>query len=103
MDYLGSTDAMTLRKRVYYGLYSLQHRGEESAGIASTDGKDIICYKGMGLVSDALKPQTLKSLKILLPLGMFDILRLVPATLGMHNHWWWIIIKEKLPLHITGS
>lgn len=50
-------------ERVYYGLYSLQHRGEESAGIASTDGKDIICYKGMGLVSDAIKPETLKSLK----------------------------------------
>ncbi|CAG0943261.1 amidophosphoribosyltransferase [Candidatus Brocadiaceae bacterium] len=50
-------------ERVYYGLYSLQHRGEESAGIASTDGKDILCYKGMGLVSDAIKPPMLKSLK----------------------------------------
>lgn len=56
-------------ERVYYGLYSLQHRGEESAGIASTDGKDIICYKGMGLVSDALKPQTLKSLKSPVAIG----------------------------------
>lgn len=50
-------------ERVYYGLYSLQHRGEESAGIASTDGKDILCHKGMGLVNDAIKRQTLQSLK----------------------------------------
>ncbi|MBE7445076.1 MAG: amidophosphoribosyltransferase [Planctomycetia bacterium] len=50
-------------EKTYYGLYSLQHRGEESAGIASTDGKDIICYKGMGLVSEAIKPHMLKLLK----------------------------------------
>lgn len=56
----GCEDAV---ERVYYGLYSLQHRGEESAGIASTDGKDIIFHKGMGLVSDVIKPQILKSLK----------------------------------------
>ena len=35
-------------ERVYYGLYSLQHRGEESAGIASTNGKDIVFIKGWG-------------------------------------------------------
>ncbi len=50
-------------ERVYYGLYSLQHRGEESAGIASSDGKDILCHKGMGLVSDVISQQTLLTLK----------------------------------------
>ncbi|GJQ49259.1 MAG: amidophosphoribosyltransferase [Candidatus Kuenenia stuttgartiensis] len=56
----GCEDAV---EKVYYGLYSLQHRGEESAGIASTDGKDIICRKGMGLISDALDARMLKFLK----------------------------------------
>ncbi|MCF6150337.1 MAG: amidophosphoribosyltransferase [Candidatus Kuenenia sp.] len=56
----GCEDAV---EKVYYGLYSLQHRGEESAGIASANGKDIICHKGMGLISDALKPHMIKSLK----------------------------------------
>ena len=56
----GCEDAV---ERVYYGLYSLQLRGEESAGIASTNGKDIIFHKGMGLVSDVIKPQIIKSLK----------------------------------------
>ncbi len=36
----------------YYGLYALQHRGEESAGIAVADGKTVVVEKGMGLVSD---------------------------------------------------
>jgi amidophosphoribosyltransferase len=35
----------------YYGLYALQHRGQESAGIVTCDGKDFHVQKGMGLVS----------------------------------------------------
>jgi amidophosphoribosyltransferase len=35
----------------YYGLYALQHRGQESAGIVSSDGKQFRVHKGMGLVS----------------------------------------------------
>ncbi|MDR2185051.1 MAG: amidophosphoribosyltransferase, partial [Treponema sp.] len=37
---------------VYYGLLSLQHRGQESAGIAALRDKTIECRKGMGLVGD---------------------------------------------------
>ena len=51
-------------EKVYYGLYSLQHRGEESAGIASTDGKDIVCHKGMGLVSEVINRTCLNLLKV---------------------------------------
>lgn len=36
----------------YLGLYSLQHRGQESAGIVSSDGKRLHSHKGMGLVAD---------------------------------------------------
>ena len=36
----------------YFGLYALQHRGQESAGIAVGDGRQITCYKNMGLVHD---------------------------------------------------
>jgi amidophosphoribosyltransferase len=38
-------------QKTYFGLHSLQHRGQESAGIASTDGEFIRCYTGMGQVS----------------------------------------------------
>jgi len=36
--------------KTYFGLHSLQHRGQESAGIASSDGKVIQCYTEMGMV-----------------------------------------------------
>lgn len=39
----------------YYGLYALQHRGQESAGIAVSDGQQINMHKGLGLITDAFK------------------------------------------------
>jgi amidophosphoribosyltransferase len=39
-------------KLAYLGLYALQHRGQESAGIASSDGEEIHCVKAMGHVAD---------------------------------------------------
>ncbi|MFQ5964562.1 MAG: amidophosphoribosyltransferase [Candidatus Scalinduaceae bacterium] len=50
-------------EKVYYGLYSLQHRGEEGAGIASSGGTQIAHHKGLGLVNDVFTPQILKRLK----------------------------------------
>ena len=49
-------------KLTYYGLYALQHRGQESAGIAASDGKRIIVYKDMGLVSQVFDETTLNTL-----------------------------------------
>jgi len=39
----------------YYGLYALQHRGQESAGIVTSDGREFHAHKGMGLVSQIFK------------------------------------------------
>src|SRR5580704_9671431 len=39
-------------RQVYLGLYALQHRGQESAGIAAADGQHLANIKGMGLVSE---------------------------------------------------
>ncbi|SDM87068.1 amidophosphoribosyltransferase [Actinomyces ruminicola] len=46
----------------YFGLYALQHRGQEAAGIASTDGSNILVYKDLGLVSQVFDDGTLSSL-----------------------------------------
>lgn len=50
-------------KLAYYGLQSLQHRGQESAGIAVSDGIRIEHYRGMGLVSEVFNRENLASLK----------------------------------------
>ncbi|HBT20749.1 MAG TPA: amidophosphoribosyltransferase [Peptococcaceae bacterium] len=47
----------------YYGLHALQHRGQESAGIGVSNGKDIKVYKGMGLVTEVFNESILKELK----------------------------------------
>ena len=46
----------------YLGLYALQHRGQESAGIISSDGSELHAYKGMGLVADVFTEEALKQL-----------------------------------------
>jgi amidophosphoribosyltransferase len=49
-------------KLTYLGLYALQHRGQESAGIVSTDCADLHLHKGMGLVEEIFKPEVLLKL-----------------------------------------
>ncbi len=49
-------------KLSYYGLYALQHRGQEAAGIAVADGSQIVVFKDLGLVSQVFDEQTLSSL-----------------------------------------
>jgi amidophosphoribosyltransferase len=48
---------------VYCGLYALQHRGQESAGIISSDGENICSCKGMGLVGNVFSKEDILSLK----------------------------------------
>ncbi|RJQ08493.1 MAG: amidophosphoribosyltransferase [Bacillota bacterium] len=56
----GHPDAPRL---VHYGLYALQHRGQESAGIVASDGSHVVHYKGMGLVSEVFNDQKLEALR----------------------------------------
>jgi amidophosphoribosyltransferase len=50
-------------KLTYFGLYALQHRGQESAGIAVSNGTQIMVFKDMGLVSQVFDEATLNSLR----------------------------------------
>ena len=49
-------------KTVFFSLFALQHRGQESAGIAVSDGKEISNYAKMGLVSQVFREESLKGL-----------------------------------------
>ncbi len=48
---------------VYLGLYALQHRGQESSGIVSSDGKVLTSHRQMGLVADIFKEEVIKRLE----------------------------------------
>ncbi|WP_344901638.1 amidophosphoribosyltransferase [Actinomadura meridiana] len=50
-------------KLTYFGLYALQHRGQESAGIAVSDGSRIVVFKDMGLVAQVFDESVLNTLR----------------------------------------
>jgi amidophosphoribosyltransferase len=60
MGVYGHPEAANL---VYLGLYALQHRGQESSGIVSSDGKILISHRQMGLVADIFKEDVIKRLE----------------------------------------
>ncbi len=59
----GITNHKDAAKLAYLGLYALQHRGEESAGIVTRHCKKLLNHKGMGLVGDIFNKDVLKNLK----------------------------------------
>lgn len=60
---ISSLRGENVAESVYYGLYALQHRGQESAGIATNLNGDISLNKAMGLVSDVFTREDLDELK----------------------------------------
>jgi amidophosphoribosyltransferase len=56
-------------KLTYFALYALQHRGQEAAGIAVSDGSGVVVYKDLGLVSQVFDEPTLASLRGHLAIG----------------------------------
>jgi len=58
-----SNSPIDVASMTYYGLYALQHRGQESAGIAVADGEKIDIHKGVGLITEAFKQDDLDKLK----------------------------------------
>ncbi|MFB9234837.1 amidophosphoribosyltransferase [Plantactinospora siamensis] len=56
-------------KLTYFGLYALQHRGQEAAGIAVSDGSGVVVFKDLGLVAQVFDEPTLASLRGHLAIG----------------------------------
>ncbi|HLS40812.1 MAG TPA: amidophosphoribosyltransferase [Ornithinicoccus sp.] len=56
-------------KLTYFGLYALQHRGQEAAGIAASDGHSLLVYKDIGLVAQVFDESSLASLRGHLAIG----------------------------------
>ncbi|HVP94848.1 MAG TPA: amidophosphoribosyltransferase [Methanoregulaceae archaeon] len=60
---VGIVDAGGVSFSLYYALYALQHRGQESAGIATSDQEGLHKFKGQGLVADVFNTEILSGLK----------------------------------------
>ncbi len=56
-------------RKTYYGLYALQHRGQEAAGIAANNNRDIVYYKDIGLVGDVFDEKKLDELNGTMAVG----------------------------------
>src|SRR5687768_15865177 len=59
----GGAPGEDVAKLAYFGIYALPHRGQESAGLAVSHGRQILVYKDMGLVSQVFDESTLEALK----------------------------------------
>ncbi len=59
---VGVVDRPEAANLAYLGLYALQHRGQEGAGIASTDGESLINHRGLGLVADVFDEDVIRRL-----------------------------------------
>jgi amidophosphoribosyltransferase len=59
----GEAGEAQVSKLTYFGLYALQHRGQESAGIAVSDGSRIVVFKDMGLVAQVFDESVLNTLR----------------------------------------
>jgi len=58
-----------IARLIFFALFALQHRGQESAGIAVSDGREIMIHKKMGLVSQAFTEEDLARLKGYIGIG----------------------------------
>lgn len=67
-------------KLTYFGLYALQHRGQESAGIVTSDGKNVNIHKDMGLVPEVFSEEILQGLQ-----GHISIGHVRYSTTGASN------------------
>lgn len=70
-----------LARVMYYGLYALQHRGQESCGIAVTHGMDISYYKNLGLVNEVFNEDIIQGL----PQGDIALGHVRYASKGLKN------------------
>lgn len=97
---------MMWRTRIYYGLFALQHRGQESCGIAVSDtagpkGK-VSSLKGMGLVNEVYTPDSLSKLKGNIGVGHVRYSTAGASTIENAQPLVLNYVKELWDLHTTA-
>lgn len=93
---------LDVSRLAYYGLYTLQHRGQESAGIAVADGGNIHLQKDMGLVSEVFNQDNIKGLNGHIAIGHVRYSETVPNGLVNVQPFLYHYAKGNLGLANTG-
>ncbi len=91
---------LDVSRLTFYGLFALQHRGQESSGIAVSDGAEIDCYKNTGLVTNVYNERIIKSLRGHIAVG-HNRYSTSEGTGLTHAHP--IIINDELALVHNGN
>ena len=91
---------LDVSRLTFYGLFALQHRGQESSGIATSDGNHIDCYKNMGLVTHVYNEETIQNLKGHIAIGH----NRYSTSAGSHlKHAQPIVINGQIALAHNGN
>jgi amidophosphoribosyltransferase len=91
---------LDVSRLTFYGLFALQHRGQESSGIATADGNHIDCYKNMGLVTHVYNEETIQNLKGHIAIGH----NRYSTSEGSHiKHAQPVVIENQLALAHNGN
>lgn len=91
---------LDVSRLTFYGLFALQHRGQESSGIATADGNHIDCYKNMGLVTQVYNEETITNLKGHIAIGH----NRYSTSQGSHiKHAQPVIINNQIALAHNGN
>ena len=78
---VGAVNCPEASKYCYLSLYAMQHRGQEGAGIVSTDGCYMYSHRDMGLVADVFSDNELHELhRLPLPLPVGEPLHVIPPS-----------------------
>ena len=91
---------LDVSRLTFYGLFALQHRGQESSGIAVGDGNELDCYKNAGLVTNVYNERIIKSLRGHLAVGHNRYSTSAGSGLE-HAHP--VVIDDKLALVHNGN
>ncbi|MDR3642182.1 MAG: amidophosphoribosyltransferase [Candidatus Doudnabacteria bacterium] len=91
---------LDVSRLAFYGLFALQHRGQESSGIATADGNRIDCYKNMGLVTHVYNEETIQNLKGHIAIGH----NRYSTSEGSHiKHAQPVVVNDQLALAHNGN
>ena len=88
-------DGNDVASSIYYGLFALQHRGQESCGIAVSDTfgpRKVDLLKGMGLVNEVFNQENIASLTLVLVIAVIQ--QQEKAFQVMHSLWLLIMLRE---------